>query len=156
LLEAILSPSRAIADPYRNTIVVTDEGERIEGRVVVEDSSSLVVLLSDGSRRTVERRHVASTRPSELSPMPDGLLAASTLEDVKDLFAYLRAEGRVDPDDVARPGWQAVLVGSQRSGWTFDPEVWRAPDGVLVGKGARLERSSYILSKASHSDFEVE
>jgi putative heme-binding domain-containing protein len=156
LLEAILSPSRSIADSYRNTVVLTDEEERVEGRVVVEDAAVLTLLLSDGSRRTIERNHVASTRPSELSPMPEGLLAASTLEEVKDLFAYLRAEGKVDPADAARPGWTAVLVGPQRSGWTYDPSVWRAPNGVLVGRGATLERSSYFLSKASHADFEVE
>src|SRR5262249_54524960 len=41
LLEAILSPSRSIADPYRNTVVLTDEEERVEGRVVVEDAAVL-------------------------------------------------------------------------------------------------------------------
>ncbi len=88
--------------------------------------------------------------------MPEGLLAASTLEEVKDLFAYLRAGGRVEAKDAAAAPWTPMLVGPQRKGWNFDPSVWRAPEGVLIGKGAQLAHSSYFLSKAVHADFEVE
>jgi hypothetical protein len=135
---------------------MTDGDQRIDGRVVVEDATSLTLLLADGGRTTIERSRIASTRPSELSPMPDGLLATSTLEEIKDLVAYLRAEGRVDAGEAALPAWTPMLVGPQRKGWNFDPAVWRAPEGVLVGKGDKLASSSYFLSKAVHSDFEIE
>jgi len=156
LLEAILFPSRAISDQYRNTVVVLDADQSLEGRIVVEDPASLTLRLANGSQERIERSRISSTRPSAISPMPEGLLAASTLEEVKDLFAYLRAGGRVDPLDAAAPDWVPILVGPHRRGWNFDPAVWRAPGGVLVGKGEQLPHSSYLLSKASYSDFEIE
>ena len=156
LLEAIVQPSRAISDQYRNLVVVTDEDERVDGRLVVEEPSGLTLLLSDGTKRTIERAHVASSRPSDVSPMPEGLIANLTLEDVKDLFAYLRAEGRVDPADAAKPGWHDVLSGKKHVAWIYDPAVWKAKDGVLIGKGEQLPKSQYLMSRETFSDFEIE
>jgi putative heme-binding domain-containing protein len=156
LLEAIVQPSRAISDQYKNLVVVTDEDERVDGRLVVEEPSSLTLLLSDGQKRKIDRAHVASSRPSDVSPMPEGLIANLTLEDVKDLFAYLRAEGRVDPADAAKPTWHDVLSGKKHIAWIYDVNTWRAKDGVLTGKGEKLERSQYVMSRETFSDFEIE
>jgi hypothetical protein len=88
--------------------------------------------------------------------MPEGLIANVTLEDVKDLFAYLRAEGRVDPADAAKPGWHDVLSGKKHIAWIYDAATWRARDGVLTGNGEKLEHSQYLLSRETFSDFEIE
>ena len=94
-----------------------------------------------------------------MSPMPEGLLDALTLEEVKDLFAFVRGEQAPGAGEDARADeaseWVALFRGRQRSGWRHD-ERWREKGGVLVGSSPGIERTSWILSKGSFDDFEAE
>lgn len=156
LLETITDPSRVIAERYATTEVATVAGELLEGRLVRESADELVLLDAGGARTTIAREDVASLAPSAVSAMPEGLLADVTLEEVRDLVAYLAADGAVDPAAALEPGWVDLLEGAQRRHWTGSFDGWTHEGRVLVGRAKDLKRSSYLVYDVPHADFELE
>jgi hypothetical protein len=61
-----------------------------------------------------------------------------------------------EPAAAPAGGWIPLLNGKDLTGWKGDPALWTVEDGVLVGKCEGLKKSSYLVSEASFSDFEME
>jgi putative heme-binding domain-containing protein len=101
VLESILLPSKVVADQYANTQIVTKDHDVIEGRVMKDEGDKLIVRPSPLSEATVtvEKKNVARTQLSKVSPMPEGLVDVLSKDEILDLIAYLRASG--NPDDKA-------------------------------------------------------
>ncbi|NBV46416.1 MAG: hypothetical protein EBR86_12470, partial [Planctomycetia bacterium] len=59
--------------------------------VVEEDPGVVVLRLADGRTESLPRESLDDLRRSPESLMPTGLLAGYSPQDVRDLFAYLRA-----------------------------------------------------------------
>lgn len=99
ILESILLPSLSVAENYRAVIVVTDDGKVHSGRVVAEGDyrSQKLKLNSDplypGRTVEIDKRDIVESRTSDVSPMPQGLLDTLTLEEIRDLLAYLQSGG---------------------------------------------------------------
>lgn len=95
LLEAILEPSRAISDLYAKVNITRRNGERLSGRIVyhTHDNSVLVNpdMFNPAETVRISRDDIVSLEPSPVSPMPEGLLALLTEEEILDLLAYLRS-----------------------------------------------------------------
>lgn len=95
ILESILNPSRVIAENYRNVAVQTLDGRTLTGRVIVGGDYRSEVLklatdpLNPGAVVEIHKREIESSRESDVSPMPSGLLDSFPPEDVRDLLAYL-------------------------------------------------------------------
>ena len=89
LVEAILLPSRQISPLFRQTLVITREGEKLDGLVIGETAETIELVRSDTSRQTILKKNISERRLLELSPMPDDLVA--TPEELRDLLAYLLA-----------------------------------------------------------------
>ena len=91
LLSAIMHPSSDIVDQYQDTEVWTNAGPVYVGTVVSEDERTLRVLVAGAPPETVEieKADVELRRPSPLSKMPEGLLEVLTVDEIRDLFAYL-------------------------------------------------------------------
>jgi putative heme-binding domain-containing protein len=95
LCESILNPSRVVAENYRLTQVVTASGKTVTGRVLSDgDFRSETVRISTDSLRpnaieVVDKRQIDSIRLLDTSPMPQGLLDTMTLDDIRNLVAYL-------------------------------------------------------------------
>jgi putative heme-binding domain-containing protein len=155
LLESIDYPSRNISDQYRTSIVEIGDEQHVEGRIVEQDDQSLTLLSNDGARNKFAKSEIKNVAPSNVSPMPEGLLTALTLEDIKDLFAFLSSEGRVDESDRDVP-WTPLFTGAQRTNWNYDANDWKLRSDVLIGRAENLARSSYVLTKTSYADFEME
>jgi putative heme-binding domain-containing protein len=157
LLESIQFPSRNISDQYRTSVAETTDERRVEGRIVAQDEQSITLLSSDGARHALQRNDIRQIEPSSVSPMPEGLLDALTLEEIKDLFAFLRSDDRIDEADATSPPWTPLFSGaSQRTNWTYDGDNWRLQSDVLIGRADNLPQSSYLVSKSSYRDFEIE
>ena len=159
LLETIWFPSEAVAEQYRTSLVTTTAGLRFEGRVVADDGEVLTLKKSDGTPVTLEWSLIASLDESELSTMPEGLLAALTLEEVKDLFSYMAAAGEAEggTEGVAGSEWTPLFVDDGRNLWEGDELVWKIRGGVLLGRTrSPLEHSEYLVSKVRFDDFELE
>ena len=95
MLESILTPSKVVAENYRNVQVVTKDGRVIVGRVVVEGDfrSQTLRILTDPLRPTsvveIDKRELEEFRLTETSPMPQSLVDGFQPAEILDLLAYL-------------------------------------------------------------------
>ncbi len=94
LLDALISPSKAISDQYGSEQVLTADGEVIIGRVVRLDNK-LHIYTTDANAppKVVDAAEVESASPSKVSQMPEGLVDVLNEEELKDLVAYLLSGG---------------------------------------------------------------
>jgi putative heme-binding domain-containing protein len=95
LLEAIIEPSKIVSDQYAASVVETSSGDLLVGRVVEIDDATFEVRPGDPALpvQRVRRADVASTRRSEISPMPSALLNVLNPDELRDLIAYVLSGG---------------------------------------------------------------
>jgi hypothetical protein len=98
LLVAIVDPSRAMDEKYRNTIVRLKDGTRIVGVVESESPQGLVVRPNPLATETIDvpTAKIAAREASGISPMPAGLLNVLQRDEILDLLAYLEAGGNAE------------------------------------------------------------
>jgi putative heme-binding domain-containing protein len=72
-------------------VIVTGDGRALSGFVVEEDPEIVVLRLADGRTESLPRGAIEDLQRSPESIMPTGLLAEYSPQQVRDLFAYLRA-----------------------------------------------------------------
>ena len=91
MLLNIVNPSIEIRKGYENFAVFTDDGRTLNG--FIEDQDNRVVVLKglDGQRIVVLRDEIDEMAAIRRSIMPEGILEALSEEQVRDLFAFLRA-----------------------------------------------------------------
>ena len=101
VVEAIIEPSRIVSDQYRASVVQTDDGKVVTGRIVAETPEQITVVTDpedatkvvDIRRSSIEEIHQSAT-----SLMPAGLLDQCNEEEVLDLVAYvLSRDKQKDP-----------------------------------------------------------
>jgi putative membrane-bound dehydrogenase-like protein len=99
LLENIADPSAVVAPDFRMSILTLKDGRVIAGMIPTKTEHTLTVrTMTD--LQTVERSEVVKIEESPLSMMPEGLLAAFTPEQNRNLFAYLMGHQQVElPSD---------------------------------------------------------
>jgi putative heme-binding domain-containing protein len=96
LLRQILEPSSEINEQFRAQVFQTRDGEVVTGMVVKEDAAGVHVvsnLLLPNEVRVLAKDKIAARKPSELSPMPTGMLVTLQREEILDLVAYLESGG---------------------------------------------------------------
>ena len=95
ICESVLNPSRVVAEPYRLTQITTLSGTVVTGRILSggDFRSELVRVNTDPLRvsavQEVDRKQIDEVRILEQSPMPAGLFDVLTLEEIRDLLAWL-------------------------------------------------------------------
>jgi putative heme-binding domain-containing protein len=92
LLETILDPSRAVDHKYRSVQIETRDGLVITGQLAGGNRETLFVVenpLAPAQVRSVSRAAIANRTPSDVSPMPAGLLNTLSRDDILDLMSYL-------------------------------------------------------------------
>lgn len=94
LLLNILDPNAEIAADYRPWELETKDDRSILGLLVRQDPQ-VVTLQTPTEAVTVTRAEIKTLRQSQLSMMPEGLIAALTPSEVRDLIAYLRSPKQV-------------------------------------------------------------
>jgi len=91
LVEAIVHPSKVVSDQYRGSIVQTDDGRVVVGRIVSESPQSITVVTDpEDATKFVEigRSAIEEIKPATESLMPKGLLDQLNETEVLDLVAY--------------------------------------------------------------------
>lgn len=100
LLEAIIEPSKHISDQYGSSVVVLFDGRVITG-LVIENGDSVEIYPNeaepDAPPIKVAADDIDQMTPSPTSQMPVGLLDKCSIEEIRDLVAYIMAGG--NPDD---------------------------------------------------------
>ena len=91
LLGSILDPSADIQPGYTAYTCTLASGEQLYGLLATETANSIVMKLTDGTKRTVLRNQIVSLQSQSLSLMPEGLEAGINHQQMADLIAYLRS-----------------------------------------------------------------
>ncbi len=100
LLESILTPSKVVAENYRDDVLVTADGRLLVGRIVPSSdyrSSTLQIAthpLAPEQIVEIDKRQVESHVKSHVSVMPQGLLDVFTRQEILDLLAFIESGGR--------------------------------------------------------------
>ena len=90
LVESILTPSKEIAPQFVTWSVARTDGTVFTG-ILLEQSpeGSLVFADSQGRLTTVKADEIAERKPQTTSIMPDNLAQTMTLQEFRDLLAFL-------------------------------------------------------------------
>lgn len=153
LLQNIVDPNAIIGKDYQQTIVQTKDGQVLMGIVAGEDASTLTLKTLAGPL-TVQRADVSDVKLMEVSLMPEGLLAALSETDVRNLFAYLRRHGQV-PVLLTANNANDFFSGVDLSNWVASkPDAWRVENGEIVGRG-NAGRAEFITSDMAADDFRL-
>lgn len=92
LLLNILDPAAVIAADYRLASATLADQRVVVGSVVSENADA-VVLQTEAGPVTVKRTDLKSLERMDASLMPAGLIDNLSIEEVRDLFAYLMSDG---------------------------------------------------------------
>lgn len=105
LLEAVLQPSKTIAQGYEVVEIETMDGDVVSGRLEREDTDVIVLSPPVATAQPVEIRKsdIRSRRVSTVSNMPEGILNVLEQEHVLDLLAYLLSDGMADAAAFRQP-----------------------------------------------------
>jgi quinoprotein glucose dehydrogenase len=96
LLESIVAPNATVAEAFRTTVILTDEGVTVAGILVSEDAERVKLKTADG---TIKEVAVASIdeRTSGPSSMPADLASKLTRRELRDLIAWLASLTKLPP-----------------------------------------------------------
>src|SRR5690606_20270595 len=94
LLDALLEPSKVISDQYASHMVVTADGEILQGRAMeIGDELWVFTADADAPPRVIKKSEVDEMKPSQISQMPVGLVDPLSPQELRDLMAYLISGG---------------------------------------------------------------
>ncbi len=88
---AVLDPNAALEPKYRQTSILTDDGQVVAGLVVERSERELTVGLSDGSIKSVPVAEIEDEKDAGLSLMPVGFEQKLTPEQLSELIGFLRS-----------------------------------------------------------------
>ena len=97
LLDAIVSPSEAIAPEYQVWVFTTKTRGDVSGLVVSDTPDAVVINTGAGEQVRLQPGEIASKRPYRASMMPEGLLGNLTPQQVADLLEFLSTLKRPTP-----------------------------------------------------------
>ncbi|MFM7249395.1 MAG: PVC-type heme-binding CxxCH protein [Planctomycetaceae bacterium] len=92
LLANILDPNADIQPGSQASTCVLDSGEVVAGLIAAEAGGSVTMKLADGTSRTIARDEIDELVTSNRSFMPEGVEETVTIEQMRDLLAFLRGE----------------------------------------------------------------
>lgn len=91
LIQSILEPSREISPQYVSWVFELQDGRVVTGMVVHENEGKTVVGDAEGRLTEIRTIDIETRTPQKVSVMPDKLAERMTLQELRDLLAYLDA-----------------------------------------------------------------
>lgn len=90
MLAAIVDPNAVIKRQYTMFVVVTSEGQVLNGLLADQDAGSVTLLDAKNKRTRIPRNGIETLRESPTSLMPEKALDKLQPQEVRDLFSYLQ------------------------------------------------------------------
>lgn len=90
LLTAILDPNRAIDSRYFRYVLLTDDGQVLDGVVAEETSETVTLVRQNAERVVVQRDAVVELKPAGVSLMPEGIEAQISPQEMANLIGYIK------------------------------------------------------------------
>jgi len=156
LLSNILDPSAVVGKDYQATTIRTTSGRVVTGLLKAEDNNA-VTLVTENDTLIIPKPEIDARKLSEISMMPEGLLANMSKDDARHLIAYLKSLAQVPfPDGFSLESLkqEALFNGKDLTGWEGDATVFSVDNGEIVGKGPQ-KQNKFLFHKAELSDFRL-
>ncbi len=90
-VSAILDPNKILEPKYRQSTILTEDGEVVSGLVLERNDRELVIGVSDGSVKTVPAASIADEKSAGTSLMPVGFEQKLTPQQLSELLGFLRS-----------------------------------------------------------------
>lgn len=90
LLRSIYDPSHTIPDRYQSRIIITNDGERVEGIPIYESVDGITISTAEGRTMRIEHELIKEMKISNVSSMPEGLLDRLSDSEVMSLLQFLQ------------------------------------------------------------------
>ena len=87
----VINPSIEIRAGYETYVLFTHDGRTLMGFIVDQDNQVVMLRTAEGQRLIIQREEIEEMRAIQRSIMPDGMLQPLSDQQIRDLFAYLRA-----------------------------------------------------------------
>jgi putative membrane-bound dehydrogenase-like protein len=91
LIESLILPSATMAQGYDNYLVTLKTGDELTGIRARQLDDALVLRDASGAETRLRPEQIHTMERQKLSLMPEGLLAALSREEIRDLLAYLQS-----------------------------------------------------------------
>jgi len=91
LIESIVDPNAEVAEKYRSTAIVTDDGSIITG-LLVSDSADVIEIFDGKEARKIAKGEISERKTLQQSSMPEGAAATVAPSEFIDLIEYLSAQ----------------------------------------------------------------
>jgi putative heme-binding domain-containing protein len=154
LLENIVDPSAVIGKDYLMVNVKTKDGRFIDG-IIKSQTDDSITFATVNEMITLPKNEIASQKTSNVSMMPEGLLAGLKDPEIRDLIKYLGSPGQV-PMLADAQNVSLFFNGKDLSWWEGDPNLWHVENGEIVGKTTTgLKRNNFIFSQLILGDFRL-
>ncbi len=88
---AILDPNQAVEPKYRQSTILTDDGQVVTGLVLQRNDQELSVGGSDGSVKTVAVEQIEDEKSAGVSLMPVGFEQKLSPQDLAELLGFMRS-----------------------------------------------------------------
>jgi putative heme-binding domain-containing protein len=154
ILENMMDPNAVIPNDYRSSTVETKDDRVLTGIVKSENANSITILTANESV-TLPRNEVASVRLSDISMMPEGLLAPLNDQEVRDLIYYLSRPGQVPLLATADTVGNFFNL-KDLTGWEGTEGLWSVDNGEIIGKSTSgLKKNEFLKSQMTVGDFRL-
>jgi len=97
VLQNIIDPNAIIPNDYRTSTLETKDERVITGIVTKQDNNAVTIVIPNDTV-VVPQTDIKSLTQSEISMMPEGLLQSMTVDEIRDLLAYLKSPQQVPMD----------------------------------------------------------
>jgi len=91
LARNIIAPSLEIREGYQSIVLVTNEDQVLTGFIEHQDDRQVAIRGIDGRSHHISREDIQSIKTQTQSLMPETILDSLRIEEVRDMFSYLRS-----------------------------------------------------------------
>lgn len=153
LLENIVDPSAVMANEYRQSIFLTEDGQVITGIVRAETDNAVTVQTAEAIV-ILPKEEISQRKASDSSMMPDNQLGQFSEHEIRSLIAYLRGKQQT-PMRATDENASLLFNGKDLMGWSGNEQLWSAQDGEIIGKSDGLKKNEFLVSDLEVRDFHL-
>jgi len=92
LIQSILEPSREIAPQFISWTFELKDGKVVTGMVVHENEGKTIVGNAEGQLIEIRTIDIETRTPQKISVMPEKLADRMTLQEIRDVIAFLDSQ----------------------------------------------------------------
>jgi putative membrane-bound dehydrogenase-like protein len=154
VLENIIDPSAVIGKDYLMVNVKTKDGRFIDG-IIKAETAEAITFATVNEVITLPKNEIASQKVSNVSMMPEGLLATFSEGQIRDLVKYLGSVAQV-PMRADAENASLFFNGRDLTWWQADPTLWHVENGEMVGKTTTgIQHNNFAFSELELGDFRL-